>query len=72
MPKALIYNMAGEKLGEMELPSRYPNTYNQLMACPDTEEGAYSAGYIIGRGYEVAGEDYANQGGYRAQELYRR
>lgn len=56
----------------MELPSRYPNTYNQLMACPDTEEGAYSAGYIIGRGYEVAGEDYANQGGYRAQELYRR
>lgn len=55
---------------QMEIQSSYPNTYSQLMDCEDSYDGAYWAGYIFGKGYEVAGEYYSDQGGLKAQELY--
>lgn len=55
---------------QMEIQSTYPNTYSQLMACEDTSDGAYMAGYIFGKGYEVAGETLSDAGGKDAQALY--
>ena len=55
---------------QMEIVSSYPNTYSQLMACEDNEDGAYWAGYIFGKGYEVAGEYYSELGANRAREMY--
>ena len=55
---------------QMEIVSSYPNTYSQLMACEDNSDGAYWAGYIFGKGYEVAGEYYSELGANRAREMY--
>ncbi len=55
---------------EYELNNYYQGVLSQLQSVEDSQDGAYSAGYIFAEQYEGAGPGYPDQAGESAKSMY--